>query len=156
MARPRRRRRRDAALALAALVLALPFCLDLGRRRATRASGAPTDAVAVWDRGVYTPRRRPPPEPRAPALEDIATRNGVSYGELVLEDRRRSVFHWEFLDPERLEAGRAAVLDAGSPPGGREVYAFWVNQDVVVPPAAFLGAVRGAAASPLNRRLLAG
>ena len=52
--------------------------------------------------------------------------------------------------------GRAAVLDAGSPPGGREVYAFWVNQDVVVPPAAFLGAVRGAAASPLNRRLLAG
>ena len=37
-----------------------------------------------------------------------------------------------------------------------EVYAFWVNQDVVVPPAAFLGAVRGAAASPLNRRLLAG
>ena len=39
---------------------------------------------------------------------------------------------------------------------GREVYAFWVNQDVVVPPAAFLGAVRGAAASPLNRRLLAG
>ena len=66
-------------------------------------------------------------------FEDIATRNGVSYGELVLEDRRRSVFHWEFLDPERLEAGRAAVLDAGSPPGGREVYAFWVNQDVVVP-----------------------
>ena len=171
MARPRRRRRRDAALALAALVLALPFCLDLGRRRPARASGAPTDAVAVWDRGVYTPRRRPPPEPRAPALvrawrrgrvdwhdvaEGIATRNGVSYGELVLEDRRRSVFHWEFLDPERLEAGRAAVLDAGSPPGGREVYAFWVNQDVVVPPAAFLGAVRGAAASPLNRRLLAG
>ena len=195
MARPRRRRRRDAALALAALVLALPFCLDLGRRRATRASGAPTDAVAVWDRGVYTPRRRPPPEPRAPALvrawrrgrvdwhdvaggylrpgaavlqivpfglryrgdfEGIATRNGVSYGELVLEDRRRSVFHWEFLDPERLVAGRAAVLDAGSPPGGREVYAFWVNQDVVVPRAAFLGAVRGAAASPLNRRLLAG
>ena len=89
-------------------------------------------------------------------FEGIATRNGVSYGELVLEDRRRSVFHWEFLDPERLEAGRAAVLDAGSPPGGREVYAFWVNQDVVVPPAAFLGAVRGAAASPLNRRLLAG
>ena len=89
-------------------------------------------------------------------FEDIATRNGVSYGELVLEDRRRSVFHWEFLDPERLEAGRAAVLDAGSPPGGREVYAFWVNQDVVVPRAAFLGAVRGAAASPLNRRLLAG
>ena len=89
-------------------------------------------------------------------FEDIATRNGVSYGELVLEDRRRSVFHWEFLDPERLVAGRAAVLDAGSPPGGREVYAFWVNQDVVVPPAAFLGAVRGAAASPLNRRLLAG
>ena len=115
MARPRRRRRRDAALALAALVLALPFC-----------------------------------------LEGIATRNGVSYGELVLEDRRRSVFHWEFLDPERLEAGRAAVLDAGSPPGGREVYAFWVNQDVVVPPAAFLGAVRGAAASPLNRRLSRG
>ena len=74
----------------------------------------------------------------------------------MLEDRRRSVFHWEFLDPERLEAGRAAVLDAGSPPGGREVYAFWVNQDVVVPRAAFLGAVRGAAASPLNRRLLAG
>ena len=40
MARPRRRRRRDAALALAALVLALPFCLGLrvlgepGRRRA--------------------------------------------------------------------------------------------------------------------------
>ena len=63
----------------------------------------------------------------------------------MLEDRRRSVFHWEFLDPERLVAGRAAVLDAGSPPGGREVYAFWVNQDVVVPPAAFLGAVRGAA-----------
>ena len=89
-------------------------------------------------------------------FKGIATRNGVSYGELVLEDRRRSVFHWEFLDPERLEAGRAAVLDAGSPPGGREVYAFWVNQDVVVPPAAFLGAVRGAAASPLNRRLLAG
>ena len=89
-------------------------------------------------------------------FEGIATRNGVSYGELVLEDRRRSVFHWEFLDPERLVAGRAAVLDAGSPPGGREVYAFWVNQDVVVPRAAFLGAVRGAAASPLNRRLLAG
>ena len=89
-------------------------------------------------------------------FKGIATRNGVSYGELVLEDRRRSVFHWEFLDPERLVAGRAAVLDAGSPPGGREVYAFWVNQDVVVPPAAFLGAVRGAAASPLNRRLLAG
>ena len=88
-------------------------------------------------------------------FEGIATRNGVSYGELVLEDRRRSVFHWEFLDPERLVAGRAAVLDAGSPPGGREVYAFWVNQDVVVPRAAFLGAVRGAAASPLNRRLLA-
>ena len=42
------------------------------------------------------------------------------------------------------------------PPPRREVYAFWVNQDVVVPPAAFLGAVRGAAASPLNRRLLAG
>ena len=78
-------------------------------------------------------------------FEGIATRNGVSYGELVLEDRRRSVFHWEFLDPERLVAGRAAVLDAGSPPGGREVYAFWVNQDVVVPRAAFLGAVRGAA-----------
>ena len=89
-------------------------------------------------------------------FEGIATRNGVSYGELVLQDRRRSVFHWEFLDPERLVAGRAAVLDAGSPPGGREVYAFWVNQDVVVPRAAFLGAVRGAAASPLNRRLLAG
>ena len=50
----------------------------------------------------------------------------------------------------------AAADPAGSPPGGREVYAFWVNQDVVVPPAAFLGAVRGAAASPLNRRLLAG
>ena len=190
MARPRRRRRRDAALALAALVLALPFCLDLGRRRPARASGAPTDAVAVWDRGVYTPHEQVAAlrattilvgvhgsglnnalhlRPGAAVLqivpfglryrgdfEDIATRNGVSYGELVLEDRRRSVFHWEFLDPERLVAGRAAVLDAGSPPGGREVYAFWVNQDVVVPPAAFLGAVRGAAASPLNRRLLAG
>ena len=88
-------------------------------------------------------------------FEGIATRNGVSYGELVLEDRRRSVFHWEFLDPERLVAGRAAVLDAGSPPGGREVYGdVRVNQDVVVPRAAFLGAVRGAAAIPLNRRLL--
>ena len=124
MARPRRRRRRDAALALAALVLALPFCLDLGRRRPARASSAPTDAVAVWDRGVYTPRRRPPPEPRAPALVRAWRRGRVDY--------------------------------AGSPPGGREVYAFWVNQDVVVPRAAFLGAVRGAAASPLNRRLLAG
>ena len=81
-------------------------------------------------------------------FEGIATRNGVSYGELVLEDRRRSVFHWEFLDPERLVAGRAAVLDAGSPPGGREVYAFWVNQDVVVPRAAFLGAVRGRRGEP--------
>ena len=42
-------------------------------------------------------------------FEGIATRNGVSYGELVLEDRRRSVFHWEFLDPERIEAGRCPV-----------------------------------------------
>ena len=55
-------------------------------------------------------------------FEGIATRNGVSYGELVLEDRRRSVFHWEFLDPERLVAGKAAVLDAGSPPGGDPGY----------------------------------
>ena len=88
MARPRRRRRRDAALALAALVLALPFCLDLGRRRATRASGAPTDAVAVWDRGVYTPRRRPPPEPRAPALVRAWRRGRVDWHDVAGGDER--------------------------------------------------------------------
>ena len=61
MARPRRRRRRDAALALAALVLALPFCLDLGRRRPARASSAPTDAVAWrrrWDGALAAFNRR--------------------------------------------------------------------------------------------------
>ena len=89
MARPRRRRpRRDAALALAALVLALPFCLDLGRRRPARASGAPTDAVAVWDRGVYTPRRRPPPEPRAPALVRAWRRGRVDWHDVAGGDER--------------------------------------------------------------------
>jgi hypothetical protein len=86
-------------------------------------------------------------------FEAIAARNHVEYRELVLADRTRSVFHWEFLDPVRLVAGKAAVLDAGSPTGGREVYSFWVNQDVVVPPVEFAAAVRGAAASPLNQRL---
>ena len=76
----------------------------------------------------------------------------VSYGELVLEDRRRSVFHWEFLDPERLVAGRAAVLDAGSPPGGREERGARVGEPATSLRAEdrrprILGAVRGAAAS---------
>ena len=120
MARPRRRRRRDAALALAALVLALPFCLDLGRRRATRASGAPTDAVAVWDRGVYTPRRRPPPEPRAPALVRAWRRGRVDWHDVAGGDERAAT---DFLCPVPLTVRGTQALVSFAPLAFKLFYA---------------------------------
>ena len=67
---------------------------------------------------------------------------------------KNSVFHWEFLGAKELSHGRKAVLARGSPPGGAEVYTFWINQDLVVPVDDFMRVLREGMKSPLNQKLL--
>ena len=67
-------------------------------------------------------------------FEGIATRNGVSYDELVLEDRRRSVFHWEFLDPSSSSPARRQCSTRESPRRrARGLRGRWVNRRRGVP-----------------------
>mmetsp|Transcript_8308 Transcript_8308/g.24938 ORF Transcript_8308/g.24938 Transcript_8308/m.24938 type:complete len:383 (-) Transcript_8308:254-1402(-) len=88
------------------------------------------------------------------AFEANARRSSVDYREWQSEDMKNSVFHWEFLGAKELSHGRTAVLARGSPPGGAEVYTFWINQDLVVPVDDFMRVLRDGMQSPLNRKLL--
>jgi hypothetical protein len=72
------------------------------------------------------------------AFAQVAHESDVHYLEWALKDPTKSYFHWEFLGPRELAAGKQAVLERGSPRGGAEVYTFWINQDIIVPVAEFI------------------
>ena len=83
----------------------------------------------------------------------MATQRGFRYVEWRATNRSLSTFHWEYA-PRAAREGTAAErdqwLDGRADPGSSahvsqvtsaELYSFWINQDLVVPPAEFRAAL---------------